>query len=141
MEPVVVRLVVVVVVVAAMTVVGRWWSRRSGRLRTSVDGRVARAHLDAVGLDLAGADAGAVLVGSPTCAPCVEARRVLDGVQESRDRFRWVYADASEHLPFVRDHGILRVPTLLVVDRDGRIIARTSGVPRAHEITGALDAA
>ncbi|MEX2328879.1 MAG: thioredoxin family protein [Nitriliruptoraceae bacterium] len=141
MDPLVLRLVVVVAVVAVATLAGWWWNHRSGRLRSGDDRRVDRAHLVAMGLDLSGATVGAVLVGSPTCAPCVVARRVLDRVQETRDGFRWVYADASEHLPFVRDHGILRVPTLLVVDRRGWIIARTSGVPRAHEIEGVLDAA
>ena len=37
--------------------------------------------------------------------------------------------DAEEHLDAVRDLGIWRLPTLLVVDRRGNIAQRTVGVP------------
>jgi hypothetical protein len=139
MDPMLFRLVAVVGLVAVVAVVGRWWRARDGAVRAGSGTRVDRRHLDAVGLDLAGAQAGAVLLGSPTCAPCGTVKRLLGELERERDGFRWVYADVADHLEVVDEHRVLRVPTLLVVDRAGRLLARTSGVPRREELRAVLD--
>lgn len=142
MSPLVLRLVLVLGLLTAVALAGWWWNRRDGRVRRA-DGddapRVASDHLDAVGLDLTGADAGAVLLGSPTCTPCVAVERVLRELTEDRPGFRWVKVDAADHLPLTEAHRVLRVPTLLVVARDGRLLARTSGVPAADDLAAVLD--
>jgi thiol-disulfide isomerase/thioredoxin len=113
----------------------------SARDATTQDApRLSPGHLDAVGLDLADADAGAVLLGSPTCTPCDAVKRVLAEVADARDGFRWVYADAGDHLELSREFRVLRVPTLLVVAPDGALLARSSGVPTAAELHALLDA-
>lgn len=145
MDPVLMRLLAVLAGLAVVAAAGWWWQRRDGRLRETgptVDddaARLSREQLAAVGLDLDGAEAGAVLLGSPTCAPCTTVKRILGEVADDRAGFRWVYADASEHLELTRDHKVLRVPTLFVVDVQGRILARTSGVPGQDELTAVLD--
>lgn len=141
-DPIVVRLVLVVVLVAVVLVTGRWWQGRDGRVSASTDGQgrvVDRRHLDAVGLDLSDARAGVVLIGSPTCAPCDTAKDVLSDLQRERDGLRWVYADAADHVELTAQHRILRVPTLLIVAPDGRVVARSSGVPRADELRRTID--
>jgi hypothetical protein len=139
MDPMVVRLVVVVGLVAVVAAVGRWWRTRDGAVRAGGEVRVDRRHLAAVGLDLAGAQAGALLLGSPTCAPCGTVKRLLGELAAERDGFRWVYADVADHLEVADQHRVLRVPTLLVVDGAGRLLARTSGVPRREELRAVLD--
>jgi thiol-disulfide isomerase/thioredoxin len=144
MEPVVLRALLVAALVVGVLGIGLVVRRREGRLRpTAGDGdgivRLGDDHLEAVGLDLDGAEAGAVLLGSPTCAPCDTVKRVLGDLAEERDGFRWVYADAGEHLELAADHRVLRVPTLFVVAPGGRILARTSGVPRADDLRRVLD--
>jgi hypothetical protein len=138
-EDLLVRLVTVVAIVAAAGAFGWWWSRRDGEVRTDGDGRFADHELVAVGLD--GRDAGvrALLLGSPTCAPCRSVKEVLAEVSAQRDGFRWVSVDAADHLPITREHHVLRVPTLFVIDRDGRILARTSGVPATRELLRVVD--
>ncbi|MFA9432342.1 thioredoxin family protein [Egicoccus sp. AB-alg2] len=140
MEPVLLRLLLVVGLLAVVGLAGAWWQRRDGRVRGG-DGAVTVAgeHLAAVGLDLRAASAGAVLLGSPTCAPCTAVKRVLGDLQAERQDFTWVYADAADHLDLAQAHRVLRVPTLLVVDAEGRLLARTSGVPDADDLRRVLD--
>jgi thiol-disulfide isomerase/thioredoxin len=139
-SPLVLRLVLVLLLLGAVTLAGWWWNRRDGRVRRTDDApRLAAHHLDAVGLDLTGAGAGAVLLGSPTCAPCVTVERILRELAASRPEFRWVKVDAADHLELTEEHRVLRVPTLLVVDGDRRLLARTSGVPAADELAAVLD--
>jgi thiol-disulfide isomerase/thioredoxin len=141
MDPVIVRLLLVLGLLAVVALAGWWWNRRDGRVRAAGDAapRVAAGHLDAVGLDLDGAAAGAVLLGSPTCAPCVQVERVLGELAADRPDFRWVKVDAADHLELTEAHKVLRVPTLLVVDGDRRLLARTSGVPARDDLAAVLD--
>jgi thiol-disulfide isomerase/thioredoxin len=141
MSPLVVRLLLVVLLLAAVTLAGWWWNRRDGRVRRVEDDavRVSAHHLTAAGLDLDGADAGAVLLGSPTCSPCVAVERVLAELAASRPGFRWVKVDAADHLALTEEHKVLRVPTLLVLDGERRLLARTSGVPATDDLAAVLD--
>lgn len=140
MDPVLLRLLGVLGLVVVVAAAGAWWKRRDGRVRAG-DGAVslADAHLDAVGLDLRDRAAGAVLLGSPTCAPCTAVKQVLTDLAAERDDFTWVYADAADHLDLAEAHKVMRVPTLFVVDRDGRVLARSSGVPAAADLRRVLD--
>lgn len=135
---VLVRLLIVLAVIGIAAAVGTWWRRRDGRVRAG-DGRFGPAQLRAVGLEPGTADAFAVLLGSPTCAPCVTVRGVLERVSRRRSGLDWVYVDAADHLDLARAHHVLRVPTLFVLDRRGRILARTSGVPAERDLLRVLD--
>lgn len=142
MEPLLLRALLVGVLVVMVVVLGRLWQRRDGRVKAApqVDGPVlADGDLDALGLDLRGAGAAAVLFGSPTCAPCERVKQVLGELESERDGFRWVYADAAQHLDMTRAHRVMRVPTLLLVEPTGRVLARTSGVPRTDDLRRVLD--
>lgn len=146
-DPVLLRLLLVLGGLALVVAVGAWWQRRDGRVRTTDHAdhggddtaRLSADQLEAVGLELSGSSAGAVLLGSPTCAPCGIVKRILGEVADQRDGFRWVYADAADHLELAREHRVMRVPTLFLVDARGRILARTSGVPAQDELTAVLD--
>ncbi|MBW3664947.1 MAG: thioredoxin family protein [Actinobacteria bacterium] len=133
-----VRLLIVLGVVVVAATLGLWWQRRDGRVRAG-DGRFEPAQLRAVGLEPGAADAFAVLLGSPTCAPCATVRGVLERVSQRRSDLRWVYVDAADHLDLARTHHVLRVPTLFVLDRRGQILARTSGVPAERDLLRVLD--
>jgi thiol-disulfide isomerase/thioredoxin len=140
MDPVLLRLLVVVAIVVAVGLAGRWWQRRDGTVRAGDDGeRITGPHLDDLGLDLRDADAGAVLLGSPHCSPCEQVKRVLGQLADERERFRWVAVDAALHLGLAEAHRVLRVPTLFLLDPDGRVLARTSGVPRVDDLRRVLD--
>lgn len=140
MDPILTRALVVIAIVALVLVAGWLVKRRDGAVRAAgTDARLHDEHLAAVGLDLTDAHAGAVLLGSPTCAPCDTVKDVLGDLAEEREGFRWVYADAAEHLHIAEEHRVLRVPTLFVVAPDGRILARTSGVPHHDDLRRVLD--
>lgn len=135
---VLIRLLIVIAIVGIAALAGAWWRRRDGRVRTG-EGRFGPRELGALGLDPVGAEALAVLLGSPTCAPCRTVRQILADVAEQRPGFRWVYADAADHLDLAKTHHVMRVPTLFVLDRRGRVLARTSGVPAERDLLAVLD--
>lgn len=65
---------------------------------------------------------------------------ILADVAAKVDGVEHVEIDAESHLDLVREIGILRTPTTLVLDRAGRITARAAGVPRKDQVLAALDA-
>ncbi len=140
MDPVLLRALGVLLLVSVVALLGRWWQQRDRAVQPVAGAPTfSRDDLAAVGLDLDGARAGAVLLGSPTCAPCQQVERVLGEVAAEQTGFRWVYADAGDHLDLADRYAVRRVPTLFVVDPSGQLLARTSGVPAADELRQVLE--
>jgi thiol-disulfide isomerase/thioredoxin len=71
---------------------------------------------------------------SAFCAPCRTTRVLLADVAGSVEGVRHVEVDAESHLDAVRALDILRTPTTLVLDGEGRIRGRASGAPRRDEV-------
>lgn len=72
---------------------------------------------------------------SAFCAPCRATRRICTEVAEQLDGVRHVEVDAETQLDAVRALGVLRTPTVLVIDAEGRVVRRASGQPtKAHVI-------
>jgi thiol-disulfide isomerase/thioredoxin len=78
---------------------------------------------------------------SAFCAPCRATRRILSEVADMTEGIAHVEIDAESHLDLVRELGILRTPTVLVLAADGRIVRRASGQPRKADVIGALGVA
>ena len=49
-----------------------------------------------------------------------------------------VEIDAEHHLELVRRVGVLRTPTTLVLDAQGREVARAGGTPKRDEVLATL---
>lgn len=128
---------VVVAVLAVASLLGLWL-RASGR-------RLGRAAVLA-GDVLSASDIGATLgeratlvqFSSAFCQPCRATRRVLDAVSSQVDGVRHVEIDAESNLELVRRLDVRRTPTVLVLDRDGRVVRRASGAPRPVDVLAAL---
>lgn len=72
------------------------------------------------------------------CQPCRATRRTLAEVAALVEGVGHVEIDAEERLDLVRALGIARTPTVLVLDRDGRIVRRAAGQPRKADVIAAL---
>ncbi len=75
---------------------------------------------------------------SAFCAPCRATRRVLGDVAGIVPGVEHVEIDAEQHLDLVRRLGVLRTPTTLVLDPEGREVSRASGALRKEEVLVAL---
>lgn len=82
-----------------------------------------------------------VQFSSAFCAPCRATRRVLSDVADAVPGVVHVELDAEENLALVRELGVLRTPTTLILDGAGREIARAAGAPRKEQVLGALPGA
>lgn len=130
-------LVVCVAVLAVASVYGVLHERRSGRVR--VRGRDGGRQLGAaeLGGEL-GKRATLVQFSSSFCAPCRATRRILGEVAGMVPGVTHVEIDAEAHLDLVRELEILKTPTVLVLDADGRVVRRATGQPRKADVIAAL---
>ncbi|MGI5521374.1 TlpA family protein disulfide reductase [Micromonospora sp. CA-259024] len=137
-------LLVVVGVLTLATVLGWWWRRRDGRIRPVAGGALLAGSVpdpSSPVLAALGVRPGTVTLvqfSSAFCAPCRATRRLLTEVESRLDGIHVVEIDAERHLDEVRELAIWRTPTVLVVDAEGRIVQRVSGVPGRDELLGAL---
>ncbi|MET8079506.1 thioredoxin family protein [Streptomyces sp. NPDC005303] len=130
-------LVVCVAVLATASAFGVLQRRRSGRVR--VRGRDDGKRLGAAELgENLGERATLVQFSSAFCAPCRATRRVLGEVAEMVPGVAHVEIDAEKNLDLVRELDILKTPTVLVLDADGRVVRRATGQPRKADVIAAI---
>ena len=75
---------------------------------------------------------------SAFCAPCRATRRVLAEVADVVPGVVHVEVDAEHHLDLVRRVGVLRTPTTLILDAQGRELSRASGAPTKDAVLATL---
>ncbi len=102
-----------------------WASAPPGELGAELDDRL-------------GERATLVQFSSAFCAPCRATLRVLDEVAGLVPGVAHVEIDAEASLDLVRRLGIVRTPTVLVLDAAGRVVRRATGQPRKADVIAAL---
>lgn len=113
----------------------------SGAREAAGDPGAAGERIDPVLLDQLGvrpARATLLQFSSAFCAPCRAVRRVSGEVADLLPGVRHVEVDAESNLDAVRALGIWRTPTLLVLDADGRVAKRATGVPGKAQLIAVL---
>jgi thiol-disulfide isomerase/thioredoxin len=132
------RIVVLVVLLAVSVLLGVWWQRRQGVVREA-------RHASAEALDWAargvvlGEHRTFVQFSSEFCSPCRHTARVLDELVGARPDVTHREMDVDEHHDLVRIFGVLRTPTVLVLDPSGHEVARMSGSVSRVQAVEALD--
>lgn len=140
---------VLVAAVALALAFGGWRLAVDGRFRGARDATHAEepdaTALTAPGLldgtpyaDRLGERATLLQFSSAFCAPCRTTRVVLSDVAGTVPGVAHVEVDAEENLELVRRLGVMRTPTTLVLDTDGREMARAAGAPTRQQVLGAL---
>jgi thiol-disulfide isomerase/thioredoxin len=130
---------VILGVAVVVTAISAWAiSRRNGRFASKPSGD--SLGVAEIGIDL-GDRATLVQFSSAFCAPCRATRVLLTDIADKVDGVVTVDIDAEEHLDLVRRLNILRTPTVLVLDADGIIVTRASGLPRREQVLAALGSA
>jgi thiol-disulfide isomerase/thioredoxin len=118
-----------------------WWRRANGRLRPAPHATdrpsLPRDLVDEL-VPTPGERATLIQFSSAFCAPCRATRRILDDVVAVVPGVVHVEIDAESHLEAVRTLDVRRTPTVLVLDAQGRLVARASGQPRKEDVLGAL---
>lgn len=135
-------LVVVLVVTAVIALVK---ARVDGRFRPRrTDPEVAVSRDGVLTAEEIGGPLGErmtfVQFSSSFCSPCRATRVLLADVVRSRDGIAHVEVDAESNLDLVRRLNILRTPTVVVLDADGGIVGRASGLPRREQVEATITA-
>lgn len=127
---------IVLLVAVALTAAVAWVvSIKNGRFSDKKDVE----HLDFHDLGSAlGERATLVQFSSAFCAPCRATRVLLADIASRTPGVVTIEIDAEERLELTRRLNILRTPTVLVLDAEGRVTRRASGLPRRDQVMAAL---
>ena len=123
------------------TVLGVAMRRRAGQFRPPSPGTPAKPAGALTEADLgAGLGRQATLVQFSTafCAPCRPTRQILAQVADMVDGVTHVEIDAAARMDLVQRLRINSTPTVLVLDSDGAIVKRATGLPRKADVIAAL---
>lgn len=108
-------------------------------MKTPVPVEASVLTSDEIGAAL-GERATLVQFSTAFCQPCRATRRVLGEVAEMVPGVRHVEIDAESRLDLVRRFGIMRTPTVFIVDESGNIVKRAAGQPRKADVIAAIGA-
>ena len=139
-------LIALAAALAVATVLGVTLRRRAGRFKPGTAVRPGRAETAAQTVTLTEADLGqnlgqqATLVQFSTafCAPCRPTRQILAQVADMVDGVTHVEIDAAARLDLAQRLRINSTPTVLVLDPDGAVVKRATGLPRKADVIAAL---
>ena len=129
--------VLLLAVLAMSTAGGLLLKARDGKVRGRDGAHDLRDVVRELG-EQPGERATLLQFSSAFCAPCRATRRTLAEVAELVPGVAHVEVDAEQHLDVVRRLGILKTPTTLVLDADGREAVRAAGQPRKADVLAAL---
>jgi thiol-disulfide isomerase/thioredoxin len=76
---------------------------------------------------------------SSFCQPCRATKLILRDIASGIPGVAHVEINAEEHLPLVRELGITRTPTTLILDQAGTIRGKASGLPKRSEVIESLE--
>lgn len=132
---------VILGVLALSTAIGLIWKHRSGTFRSAEPSASAidPSLLAQVEVDPSAHSVTIVQFSSKICAYCRAARELSTAIAAARPDVVHIEVDAEEHLDAVRSLGIMRTPTLLILDRRGVEVSRASGLPDQAAIEAAVD--
>lgn len=138
--------IAVVAVLAAASAFGLYRQRTDGRVR-SIDVMTADEDRPTATVSASpfatfgpmGEHATIVQFSATVCAPCRAAHVIAGEVAAQVPGVTHLDINAEHNMELVKEFGIMRTPTILVLDGAGRLSARISGVPRREELLIALD--
>ena len=116
-----------------------WWHRRQGVVRAVAAG-TATLSSQRLGVKR-GFAATFVQFSTQMCAKCPPTARMLRKVADEHRGVKHVEVDAEVRLDLAREFGVMRTPTVLVLDDTGTVVARMAGAPTEHQVREALAAA
>jgi thiol-disulfide isomerase/thioredoxin len=132
---------VALVATVAVAALMRWKNGRFAAVPPSpAADTTERLTAEQIGAPL-GERATLVQFSSAFCSPCRATRVLLTDVAASAPGVVTVDIDAESHLQLVRDLSVMRTPTVLVLDADGAVTTRASGLPRREQVLAALERA
>nr|WP_246280296.1 thioredoxin family protein [Nocardioides daedukensis] len=153
-------MIVLLVVVVLVLALGGWRLRTDGRFKAASSPRAEGSTpaeqallgqadperapqpisllADTQWRDDLGEKATLLQFSSAFCAPCRATRRILGEVAEIVPGVSHIEVDAELHLALVRELGIMRTPTTIVLDADGQEVTRAAGAPTKDQVLTAL---
>lgn len=129
------------IVLAAVVVAAAFGGYRrltDGRARAVAEDGAPRLDRARLGDEL-GEQATFVQFSATVCAPCRATHRVLSEVITDHPGVAHIDLNAESRLDLVEEFGILRTPTVLLVDANGVVRNRIVGAARKDEVLEALD--
>ncbi|WOQ17757.1 thioredoxin family protein [Raineyella sp. W15-4] len=131
-------IVILLVALAAATAFGLHRRATDGRSRATDGSRAPHLTRDDLGADL-GTARTFVQFSSSVCTPCRRTRTLLESVTAERPDVAYVDLDAESRLDLADRFGVLRTPTVLVLDPDGAVAHRIVGQPRRADVLALLE--
>ena len=125
--------------VAVSTAIGLVWRARDGRVAVALQpDSEAFSPADFPGTTAFGARATLVQFSTEVCSRCPPTERMLRTVASRHSGVEVTVVDLTSRPDLASRFGVLQTPTVLVLDGQGRPLARSGGAPQRAAIETVL---
>ena len=114
---------------------GIYRAKTDGHVKEKSENHIWSTHNCQIDL---GEKATLLQFSSSFCQPCRATKLLLGDIASKTPGVSHVEINAEEHLPLVRELGITRTPTTLILDKSGTIRGKASGLPKRDEVLESL---
>ncbi len=129
---------VILLVALLVSAAAAWGVRwKNGRFSQQAASDAVVLTAEQIGAPL-GDRATLVQFSSAFCTPCRATRVLLGDIATRAQGVTTVEIDVEANLELVRELDIMRTPTVLVLDADGAVSTRASGLPTRDQVVAAL---
>ncbi len=130
-------LLVLAATLVVAILLGLVWRARQGRVQ---QGGATSPLPVAVRAKVGGAGVTLLMLSTPACARCPQARALLGELARGNERVHHAELDLADHPDLAAELTVRSTPTTLALDGYGRELFRVVGVPRRAELLESLSA-
>ena len=117
------------------SIFGIYRAKTDGHVKQQAENHIWSTHNCHIDL---GQKATLLQFSSSFCQPCRATKVLLSDIASGLPGVSHVEINAEDHLPLVRELGITRTPTTLILDQAGTIRGKASGLPKRDEVLDSL---
>jgi thiol-disulfide isomerase/thioredoxin len=138
------KLLIVVGLLLLVTVVGAVWRARTGRAKLIKRGELVdlerlAATKDGKPVLKFGKKATLLQFSTEVCSQCKQTARLYQDLEAKHADLLHLEVDLTHRLDLAAHFGVLQTPTTLVLNPNGRVLARVGGAPKTQAIQSELE--
>lgn len=133
------RLALIAALVLVVLAAGAFWRYRTGRAKMVRSGEIVdlgKLKATEAGKPVSSFGKKVTLLQFSTefCSICVQTAKLYKDLEKTTSGLKHIEVDVTDRMDLAAHFNLMQTPTTLILDKQGKVMARIGGAPRANVI-------